>query len=85
MSEQVLREEIAEILVKLRTMETALYERICITWPGDEYPMYVKGKRKAPKIILKVLERNSGLLERIINVLEKIEASEVKVIDKKRT
>ena len=51
---------------------------IGITWPGDEYPMYVKGKRKAPKIILTDLERDSGLLERIINVFEKIEASEVK-------
>ena len=78
MNEQVIREEIAEILVKLRTLDTALYEMICITWPGDEYPMYVKGKRKAPKIILTDLERDSGLLERIINLLEMIEASEVK-------
>ena len=78
MGEQVLREEIAEILVELRTMDTAVYEMICITWPGDKYPMYVKGERKAPKIILTDVERDSGLLERIINVLEKIEASEVK-------
>ena len=72
----ILTEPFAEILVELGIVDSATHDMICMTQFGAKYPLYVKGERKVPKIILKNVEIDSGLLERLINALEKIEASE---------